>query len=394
MSSPATTSAAVTRATASTVLSAEALAFAPRVVAWQATHGRHTLPWQKTRDPYRVWLSEIMLQQTQVGTVLGYYERFLQHFPTVRALAVATQDEVLSLWSGLGYYSRARNLHGCAQVVVELHGGQFPRTADALAELPGIGRSTAAAISSFCFGERVAILDGNVKRVVTRVLGFGGDLSLGAQEKNLWALAQQLVSPLSSDDMPAYSQGVMDLGATVCQRRQPSCLICPVQSLCVATREGAPERYPVKTRKLKRGQRQNLWLWLQWRDQVWLVQRPDTGVWARLWSLPDVVDESVLQQRVHGWPGSLERLPSFTHALTHLDWTLNPVRWRLPPALTAQQVQQHLQTNGLNPAAGRWFSLDEALRSGLPAPLRRLLLEQGSAATETPPASAQDAFAS
>ncbi|MES2888347.1 MAG: A/G-specific adenine glycosylase [Pseudomonadota bacterium] len=373
---------------------ADALAFAPRVVAWQATHGRHTLPWQKTRDPYRVWLSEIMLQQTQVSTVLGYYERFLKHFPDVRALAAATQDEVLGLWSGLGYYSRARNLHRCAQAVVELHGGEFPRSAAVLAELPGIGRSTAAAISSFCFGERVTILDGNVKRVLTRVLGFEGDLSLGAQEKSLWAQAQQLVELLSSEDMPAYTQGVMDLGATVCLSRQPSCLICPVQSLCVATREGAPERYPVKTRKLKRGQRENLWLWLQWRDQVWLVQRPDTGVWARLWSLPDVVDEGVLQQLVHGWPGTLARLPPFVHTLTHLNWTLHPVRWCMPSALTAEQVQQHLKTNGLDPAAGRWFSLEEALRSGLPAPLRKLLLEQSCPATEAEPASsAQDAFA-
>ena len=174
------------------------------LVDWQRSHGRHALPWQNTRDPYRVWLSEIMLQQTQVSTVLGYYARFLARFPDVRALAAAPQDDVLALWSGLGYYSRARNLHRCAQQVVERHGGDFPRSAAALAELPGIGRSTAAAISSFCFGERVAILDGNVRRVLSRVLAFEGDLAQAAQERALWDLATGLL-PQDAVDMPAYT---------------------------------------------------------------------------------------------------------------------------------------------------------------------------------------------
>ena len=200
--------------------------FASRVVRWQASHGRSSLPWQDTRDPYRVWLSEIMLQQTQVATVLGYYARFLDRFPDVRALAAAPQDEVLGLWSGLGYYSRARNLHRCAQDVVALHGGEFPRSAELLQTLPGIGRSTAAAIASFCFGERVAILDGNVKRVLTRVLGFGEDLASAANERRLWDQAQALV-PERGEDMPAYTQGMMDLGATVCTPRKPRCLFCP-----------------------------------------------------------------------------------------------------------------------------------------------------------------------
>ena len=360
---------------------AQTLLFAPHLVAWQAEHGRHALPWQRTRDPYRVWLSEIMLQQTQVSTVLGYYERFLQRFPDVRALAAAGQDEVLALWSGLGYYSRARNLHRCAQVVVNEHGGRFPDTAAQLAELPGIGRSTAAAIASFCFGERVAILDGNVKRVLTRVLGFSGDLSSAAQERLLWAQAQQML-PQRSQDMPAYTQGIMDLGATVCLARQPSCLLCPVQTLCVAAREGAPERYPVKTRKLKRGRRENVWVWLQWREQVWLVQRPESGVWAGLWSLPEAADEAGWEAGADGLPGTDVRLPSFTHVLTHLDWVLHPLLRELPhatsPAAAQQAAQRMMAGLGLT-AEGRWFTWEEALRSGLPAPLRKLLAEAAAA---------------
>ena len=234
--------------------------FATRLIDWQRSHGRHTLPWQNTRDPYRVWLSEIMLQQTQVSTVLGYYDRFLQRFPDVAALAAATLDDVFALWSGLGYYSRARNLHACAQAVVAQHGGRFPASSAALMTLPGIGRSTAAAIAAFCFGERVAILDGNVKRVLTRVLAFDGDLAETKQERALWAEATAL---LPERGIESYTQGLMDLGATLCTQRAPSCLLCPVQPLCAAAAAGTPQRYPVKTRKLKRGTREQVWLWLQ-----------------------------------------------------------------------------------------------------------------------------------
>ncbi len=201
--------------------------FAAKVIAWQQQHGRHDLPWQASRDPYRVWLSEIMLQQTQVATVLDYYPRMLARFPDVRALAAASLDDVLALWSGLGYYSRARHLHHCAQVVVAEHGGEFPRNAAALAGLPGIGRSTAAAIASFCFGERAAILDGNVKRVLTRALGFGDDLSLAAHERALWRQAEAL---LPATGVAAYNQGLMDLGATLCSARRPRCPDCPLQA--------------------------------------------------------------------------------------------------------------------------------------------------------------------
>ncbi|MDP3223145.1 MAG: A/G-specific adenine glycosylase, partial [Rubrivivax sp.] len=264
---------------------------ATRVVRWQRQHGRHDLPWHGTRDPYRVWLSEVMLQQTQVSTVLDYYARFLQRFPTVADLAAAPLDDVLSLWSGLGYYSRARNLHRCAQAVVAQHGGQFPASSQLLQELPGIGRSTAAAIAAFCFGERVAILDGNVKRVLSRALGFEGDLSLGREQERLWQKAQDL---LPRTGVEAYTQGLMDLGATVCTRK-PACERCPLAADCKALASGEPQRFPVKTRRLKRSQRENALLWLEHRKRVWLVRRPETGVWAGLWTLPDYPSVTALE---------------------------------------------------------------------------------------------------
>ncbi|RYY81151.1 MAG: A/G-specific adenine glycosylase, partial [Comamonadaceae bacterium] len=262
--------------------------FAGRVIDWQRSHGRNALPWQNTRDPYRVWLSEIMLQQTQVSVVLGHYQRFLERCPDVAALAAAPLDDVFGLWSGLGYYSRARNLHACAQAVMERHGGAFPRTARELQELPGIGPSTAAAIASFCFGERAAILDGNVKRVLTRVLAYGEDLASAGNERALWDMARALLPQRNLQEaMPRYTQGLMDIGATVCLPRNPSCLLCPVERLCEAARQGRPEAYPVKTRKLKRSA-ESLWL-LQARAEdgsVWLHKRPSPGVWGGLYCLP------------------------------------------------------------------------------------------------------------
>jgi len=340
--------------------------FAAQVIEWQRAHGRHALPWQATRDPYRVWLSEIMLQQTQVATVVAYYERFLQRFPDVASLAAAPQDDVLALWSGLGYYSRARNLHRCAQAVVAEHGGRFPPRSEQLAQLPGIGRSTAAAIAAFCFGERVAILDGNVKRVLTRVLGFDGDLAVAAQERSLWAEATRL---LPERGIESYTQGLMDLGATLCLARSPHCPRCPVHAHCVAARRGTQEAYPVKTRKLKRGRREHVWLWLQWQGRLWLAQRPDAGVWAGLWSLPEFDSAPAFDAASRGWPGEGESLPSFTHTLTHLDWTLHPLRWTLP----ARTSPSRAQAIAAALPAGRWFTREEALAAGLPAPLRKLL---------------------
>jgi A/G-specific adenine glycosylase len=339
---------------------------ARRLIAWQRQHGRHGLPWQGSRDPYRVWLSEVMLQQTQVATVLAYYPRFLARFADVRALAAAPLDDVLALWSGLGYYSRARNLHRCAQAVVTQHGGAFPANAAALAALPGIGRSTAAAIAAFCFGERVAILDGNVKRVLTRALGFGDDLAIAAHERALWEQAERL---LPARGVEAYTQGLMDLGATLCSARRPSCGACPLQTLCVAQREGAPERYPVKTRKLKRSRRQDAMLWLAEGDRVWLVQRPPRGIWAGLWALPLYATLDELRAVAAGWPGRGEALNAIEHTLTHLDWRLEPWRHRLPQRLSAQR---RAALEAALPA-GRWFSTAQALQLGLPAPIRKLL---------------------
>jgi A/G-specific adenine glycosylase len=346
---------------------------AQRVVRWQREHGRHDLPWQNTRDPYRVWLSEIMLQQTQVSTVLDYFDRFLVRFPDVAALAAAEQDEVLGLWSGLGYYSRARNLHACARQVMALHGGAFPRSAELLATLPGIGRSTAAAIASFCFEERVAILDGNVKRVLTRALGFGDDLAVAAHERRLWDLATDLLPEVPavggdagrSPDMPAYTQGLMDLGATVCTTRKPACLLCPLQATCKALAEGEPERYPVRTRKLKR--RAESW-WLLWlvgpQGQVWLQRRPQKGIWAGLECLPVFDSEAALPAGPAGLP--VQALPAFLHVLTHRDLYLHPVQWR---CVQADQPP----VPGLE---GRWVAAADWPALGLPAPVRRLFEAQ------------------
>ena len=329
--------------------------FGKTVVAWQKQHGRNTLPWQNTRDPYRVWLSEIMLQQTQVVTVLGYYERFLTRWPKVTDLAAATLDEVLAMWAGLGYYSRARNLYACARAVAELHSGEFPPTAAGLQTLPGIGRSTAAAIAAFCFGERVAILDGNVKRVLGRVLAFDGDLSSSAAEKKLWGRATEL---LPERDVDRYTQGLMDLGATICATRSPNCLLCPVQSMCLGQQQGDPTRYPVKTRKLKRGRRENWWLWVEREGQVLLQQRPATGVWAGLWTLPMFDDEAGAREALPGV--TLETLPRIEHALTHFDWVLHTMR--------AEGFE------GMTPG-GTWVARETLANYALPAPLKKLIEE-------------------
>jgi A/G-specific adenine glycosylase len=338
---------------------APASAFAEHVIAWQRGHGRTGLPWQDTRDPYRVWLAEIMLQQTQVATVIAYYERFVGRFADVSALAAASSDEVLAAWSGLGYYSRARNLHRCAQLLVAEHGGRFPHSSAQLMQLPGIGRSTAAAIAAFCFGERVAILDGNVKRVLTRVLGFGDDLSNAAVERALWAKATEL---LPERDIERYTQGVMDLGASLCSVRAPACAACPVSALCRARRDGTPERYPLKKRRAERTRRENWWLWLEWRGRVWLQQRPERGVWGGLWTLPLHDDERALDAIALALGARLEPLPVIEHALTHFDWILHPRRAKLSRKPAAVLL-----------GPGRWIDRTNLVTVALPAPLRRLL---------------------
>ncbi|RZS53158.1 A/G-specific adenine glycosylase [Sphaerotilus mobilis] len=346
----------------------------PRIAAdlvrWQRAQGRHGLPWQHTRDPYRVWLSEVMLQQTQVTTVLGYYERFLARWPDVAALAAAPLDDVLGQWSGLGYYSRARHLHRCAQAVVADHGGRFPQRAAVLATLPGIGPSTAAAIASFCFDERVAILDGNVKRVLARVLAFDGDIGQSGPTRTLWRIADQLL-PEDSADMPAWTQGVMDLGATVCTPRKPQCGVCPLTVHCAARASGRQADFPVKEKRLKRGRRESWCLWLQAgtgdATQVWLQQRAHSGIWAGLWTWPLFDDasgrEAALSALLGEVDASAEALPSFKHVLTHLDWLLHPLRVSVQAPLDPSAA--------LGP--GRWFDRAALATLGLPAPIGKAL---------------------
>lgn len=342
------------------------MAFSERVIVWQRDHGRHGLPWQGTRDPYRVWLSEIMLQQTQVTTVLEYYPRFLERFADVAALAAAPEGEVMALWAGLGYYSRARNLHRCAQEVVSRFGGQFPPNAELLQTLPGIGRSTAAAIASFCYGERAAILDGNVKRVLTRYLGIADDMSVLANERSLWLRAEGLL-PVKQlrENMPIYTQGLMDLGATVCTLRRPVCLLCPLSADCKATHEGEPERYPVKTRRLKRTQLE-LWLLqaIDERGRLWLALRPAPGIWAGLHCMPAFASREELMARLpsgaHG--GAIEH-PPFMHVLTHRD-------------LYLRVITAHLDASEFQVEEGGeegWFEESQWQTVGLPAPVRRFL---------------------
>lgn len=309
-----------------------------------------------------------MLQQTQVATVLGYYTRFLERFPTVAQLAKAPLDDVLGLWSGLGYYSRARNMHRCAQDVVSLHGGQFPQLAKLLQTLPGIGPSTAAAIAAFCFAERIAILDGNVKRVLTRVMAFPNDLSSSKNEKQLWLIADSLLPEKNlTQNIPRYTQAVMDLGATLCTTRKPQCLICPVQHMCGGFAEGRPESYPIKTKKLKRSTEQLSLLWAERSDRaVWLERRPASGVWGGLYCLPVFdTDHALLAYLPARSRERVTHLPLFKHVLTHKDMHLSPVIARF-------SMDQEMPATDSG-ATGQWFAINEWQALGLPAPIRKLL---------------------
>ena len=268
--------------------------FAARLVAWQARAGRRDLPWQADRDPYRVWLAEVMLQQTQVSVVIPYFIRFCRRFPSVDALAAAPLDEVLALWAGLGYYARARNLHACARRLVERHGGTFPLDAAALAKLPGIGRSTAGAIAAFCADAREPILDGNVRRVLMRHFGIDGDPASPAVTRHLWQQAAALLP--ASPRMSAYTQAIMDLGATVCTRRAPSCGSCPVAATCVAYRTGRVDELPAPRRRRPERTRR-AWALLALHDgRVLLQRRAPAGVWGGMHSLPQFDSMAALRQ--------------------------------------------------------------------------------------------------
>ncbi|WP_028455764.1 A/G-specific adenine glycosylase [Chitinilyticum litopenaei] len=341
-----------------------AIPFARRLLGWHATHGRHDLPWQVS-DPYRVWLSEIMLQQTQVITVIPYYQRFLERFPDIASLAAAPVDDVLALWSGLGYYTRARNLHKAAQVVMDKHGGVFPRSPAEISALPGIGASTAAAIAAFSFNTRAAILDGNVKRVLARWAGIEGMVAQKAVEKQLWALADSLLP--DSPDMPAYTQAQMDLGATVCTPKKPACLACPLQDDCVARRDGRQLELPTPKPKKTIPARATVMLLI--RDgagRILLQQRPPTGIWGGLWCLPEapstLAAEAVARKQLGCEIELDETGEDFVHVFSHYRLTITPQY-----ATLLREIPQ-ARESGL-----QWFAVSDALAAGIPKPLRSLL---------------------
>lgn len=343
-----------------------AMDFASRIADWQARHGRHGLPWQGTSDPYRIWLSEIMLQQTQVATVIPYYQRFLERFPDVATLAAAAQEEVMPYWAGLGYYARARNLHKCAREIVAIWGGRFPSTAEAIATLPGIGRSTAAAIAAFSYGERSPILDGNVKRVFARHFGIEGDPARRETEQKLWTLADAQVSAAPALDMRAYTQGLMDLGATVCTRGKPACERCPVADTCVARREGRQAELPSPKARKTVPERETGMLVLRHEGAILLTQRPSPGIWGGLWSLPefDAGGDPLAASRALGLePAQPYQLAAFTHGFTHFRLHVRP--WYVP-------VKRHLaMREPLLPE--RWLNAAELAGAALPAPVKKLL---------------------
>jgi A/G-specific adenine glycosylase len=351
--------------------------FSEAVIRWQKQHGRHALPWQNTRDAYRIWLSEIMLQQTQVAAVIPYYQRFLARFPDVASLAGATSEEVMSHWSGLGYYSRARNLHQCAKHIVAEYGGVFPGDPELLSQLPGIGRSTAAAIAAFSCGARAAILDGNVKRVFSRVFGIDGYPGAKPVEDKLW---QRAVALLPERDVEPYTQGLMDLGATLCSRNKPDCRACPLAQRCVALATDRVHELPVRKPKKAIPEKHTTMLVIGDRDQVLLEQRPDSGIWGGLLSLPEagqagsLIDSEHSEQKEFeasiarivapfGVPASCERLQPFSHVFTHFKLHVSPYRVRLARRVDHAAEGRHV-----------WYDTHKLAEAPLPAPVKKLLL--------------------
>lgn len=337
--------------------------FATELLRWYDHHGRKDLPWQHPRDAYRVWLSEIMLQQTQVVTVIGYFQRFVDRLPTLAALAGADEDTVLALWSGLGYYRRARFLHRAAQLCVERHGGALPRDIDALLALPGIGRSTAGAILAQAYGLRFPILDGNVKRVLTRYHGVPGHPGESAVEKRLWAFADEHTPATRTAD---FTQAIMDLGATVCVRSKPLCPLCPQAARCVALRDGLTATLPtakpgkkIPTRAL------SMLLLRDARGRILLEKRGAQGVWSGLWSLPEADDVSaagMVASRLARIRDA-DPLPAFTHVFSHYRLDVSPILFDHAAPLTAVADRPDQ----------RWCDRDEIASLGLPAPVRTLL---------------------
>jgi len=339
--------------------------FAPRLLRWFALHGRHDLPWQGDMTVYRVWVSEVMLQQTQVATVIPYYERFMARFPDVTSLAAAPLDEVLHLWTGLGYYARARNLHACAKLVVAEYSGDFPLTLEAMMSLPGIGRSTAGAILSIACGLRHPILDGNVKRVLARMFGVAGDPSSKAVLESLWSLADRCTP---QHEVGAYTQAIMDLGATLCTRSRPACTLCPMNLECVAAREGRQTELPGSKQKRHRPAREATLLIVHSGDAhgaaVFVERRPATGLWGGLWSPPQFENDAAAMNwcvREVGEPQSESRsMPPIDHAFTHFDLRLKPLQVRCRPHLYIKDGEQ------------LWYHLRDPPKVGLPQPIKQL----------------------
>jgi len=345
------------------------------LIRWQQQHGRHTLPWQGTRDAYRIWLSEIMLQQTQVVTVIPYYQRFLARFPDVFSLASAPVAEVMALWSGLGYYSRARNLHKCAQRVATEHHGVFSSDPVLLATLPGIGRSTAAAIAVFSSGVRAAILDGNVKRVLTRVFGIDGFPGSKPVEDALWQRAEAL---LPKTAIESYTQGLMDLGATICTRSKSSCQACPLANRCVALATNRVLELPTRKPKNAVPEKQVMMLVIVNQNQVLLEQRPDFGIWGGLLSLPEMdwspsVENGAAIDSIRpavlrfGEMAACEPLPPLSHGFTHF-------KLHVFPFLVTLTERAHIAAQDNH----AWHDLGRLAQLGLPAPVRKLLEKLGS----------------
>ncbi|MQR00365.1 A/G-specific adenine glycosylase [Glaciimonas soli] len=340
--------------------------FSDAVISWQKQHGRHSLPWQNTSDPYRVWLSEIMLQQTQVTAVIPYYQKFLASFPDVQSLAQASSEEVMSHWSGLGYYTRARNLHRCAQRVVAEYAGVFPRDPALLQDLPGIGRSTAAAIAAFSYGVRAAILDGNVKRVFARVFGIDGYPGAKQVEEPMWRRAEAL---LPEQGVESYTQGLMDMGATLCTRSKPSCDACPLAKRCVALATDRVAQLPVRKPKKAIPEKQTGMLIIVDQGLVLLEQRPDSGIWGGLLSLPEIdmtADLDIELTRATAMFGNLaacDILPSFSHVFTHFKLHISPFQVHLERRFAMIAQSSHV-----------WYDVDKLADAPLPAPVKKLLL--------------------
>lgn len=349
--------------------------FATRLLAWFDQHGRKDLPWQHDPTPYRVWVSEVMLQQTQVTTVIPYYQRFMASFPDVAALAGASVDEVLAHWSGLGYYSRARNLHHAAQIVRDQHQGHFPETIDAVMALPGIGRSTAGAILALSRHQHLPILDGNVKRVLSRYHAVEGWPGAPAIEKELWQLAERHTPSQRTAD---YTQAIMDLGATLCTRSRPTCEVCPQQQACQAYAMGAQKSYPkAKPRKTLQVRHATLLVVIGEKGELLLERRPPAGIWGGLWSLPELLPDSTPEVWSNAHCLTIrERLnhPPFRHTFSHFHLDISPLELRV-----CEQAGNAI----MEPTRLVWYKRPSIKQLGLPAPVRRLL-EQLNPVKEEP----------